>query len=31
VGGVKEVSDYIGLFDYNLNLLASAAQQAAAR
>jgi zinc/manganese transport system substrate-binding protein len=27
VGGVKEVTDYIGLFDYNVNLLAGALKQ----
>jgi hypothetical protein len=27
VGGVKEVSDYIQLFDYNVNLLAGALKQ----
>jgi zinc/manganese transport system substrate-binding protein len=31
VGGVKEVSDYIGLFDYDLNLLVSAAKEAGTR
>ena len=28
VGGVKEATDYITLFDYNVNLLVSALQDA---
>ena len=31
VGGVKEVTDYIGLFDYNINLLAGALKQVAGK
>ena len=31
VGGVKEVTDYISLFDYNVALLTKAMQQAGAR
>ena len=31
VGGVEEVTDYIQLFDYNVNLLAGALQQVAGR
>ena len=31
VGGVKEVTDYIGLFDYNVNLLVGALKQAAGK
>ena len=28
VGGVKEITNYIGLFDYDVNLLANALKQA---
>jgi zinc/manganese transport system substrate-binding protein len=31
VGGVKEVTDYIGLFDYDINLLVSAIKETGAR
>jgi hypothetical protein len=31
VGGVKEVTDYIQLFDYNVNLLAGALKQTTGR
>ena len=31
VGGVKEITDYIGLFDYDINLLVNAIKQSGAR
>jgi hypothetical protein len=31
VGGVKEVTDYIQLFDYDVNLLSGALKQAAGK
>ena len=31
VGGVKEITDYFTLFDYNVKLLVSAIQQTGAR
>jgi hypothetical protein len=31
VGGVKEITDYFQLFDYNVKLLLSAIQEAGAR
>jgi zinc/manganese transport system substrate-binding protein len=31
VGGVKEITDYIGLFDYDVNLLVAAAKRTGAR
>jgi hypothetical protein len=31
VGGAREVTDYIGLFDYDINLLVAAAKKATTR
>jgi ABC-type Zn uptake system ZnuABC Zn-binding protein ZnuA len=31
VGGIEEASDYIALFDYNINLLAAAIKKAGAQ
>jgi ABC-type Zn uptake system ZnuABC Zn-binding protein ZnuA len=31
VGGVKQVSDYLGLFDYNINLLVTAIRKTSAK
>jgi hypothetical protein len=31
VGGVKEITDYIGLFDYDLNLIVAAARRTGTR